>query len=138
MSPPLILIQLVSDQTMQNLLPVLRLKPQRLIHLATPRTVGRSALIAEGARQAHCPVSLETLTLSAMPGMAETLRAAQEAIDRTIAVDGRVILNFTGGTKLMSIGAYVAALKRKIPSLYVDTQEALFVDGQTGEGLEND
>ncbi len=35
----------------------------------------------------------------------------------------------------MSIGAYVAALKRKNPSFDVDTQDTLFVDGQTGEGL---
>lgn len=44
---PLTLIQLISEQTMQNLLPVLRLKPARLVHLATPRTVERSALVAE-------------------------------------------------------------------------------------------
>jgi hypothetical protein len=30
------LIQLVSEQTMQNLLPVLALKPDTVFHLATP------------------------------------------------------------------------------------------------------
>jgi len=47
---PLTLIQLVSEQTVQNLLPVLRLRPDRLVHLAAPRTVHRSSLIAEAAR----------------------------------------------------------------------------------------
>ena len=132
---PLTLIQLISEQTMQNLLPVLRLKPTRLVHLATPRTVHRSALIAEAARQSQCPVKLETATLSHMPGMKETMQATLSAIEQAGANDESVLVNFTGGTKLMSIGAYVAALKHKVPSLYVDTQDSVFVDGQTAGGL---
>jgi len=46
----LTLIQLVPEQTMQSLLPVLRLKPDHLVHLASPRTANRSAWIAEAAR----------------------------------------------------------------------------------------
>lgn len=132
---PLTLIQLVSEQTMQNLLPVLRLRPARLVHLATPRTVNRSAWIAEAARQSQCPVELETVTLSAMPGMRETMQATLTAIEQAAAADQEVLLNFTGGTKLMGIGAYVAALKHKASSFYVDTQDAVFVDGQSGAGL---
>ena len=132
----LTLIQLVSEQTMQNLLPVLRLKPSRLVHLATPRTVRRSALVAEAARQSDCPVELETITLSAMPGMRETMQATLAAIEHAGAQGDQTLMNFTGGTKLMSIGAYVAALRHKVPSLYVDTQDSVFVDGQTGPGLD--
>ena len=135
MSSPLTLIQLVSEQTMQNLLPVLRLKPRRLVHLATPRTVARSALVAEAAGQAGHDIELETITLSAMPGIRETRQAVLAAIERSGAAEQDVIVNFTGGTKLMRIGAYVAAAKHKVPSLYVDTQDALFVDGQTGDRL---
>lgn len=134
-SRPLTLIQLVSEQTMQNLLPVLRLKPARLVHFATPRTANRSFWIAEAARQSHCPVELETVTLSAMPGMRETMQATLAAIEHAAAADREVLLNFTGGTKLMGIGAYVAALKHKAPSVYVDTQEGVFVDGQSGAGV---
>jgi hypothetical protein len=131
------LIQLVSEQTMQNLLPALRLKPQRLIHLATPRTANRSALIAEAARQSQCAVELETITLSTMPGIKETMSATLAAIERAAQQDATAVVNFTGGTKLMSLGAYVAALKHKTVSLYVDTQDALFVDGQTGAALDS-
>jgi len=131
----LTLIQLVSEQTMQNLLPVLRLKPARLVHLATSRTVARSAWIAEAGRQAACCVELETITLSAMPGMRETMQATLAAIERAGAQGEEVLVNFTGGTKLMSIGAYVAALKHKTSSFYVDTQDDVFVDGQSAEGL---
>lgn len=132
---PLTLIQLVSEQTMQNLLPVLRLRPARLVHLATPKTQSRSTWIAEAARQSNCPVELETITLSAMPGMKETRDATLGAIERAGKDGDDALVNFTGGTKLMSIGAYVAALKHKTPSFYVDTQDALFVDGQSAESL---
>jgi hypothetical protein len=44
-------------------------------------------------------------------------------------------VNFTGGTKLMSIGAFSAALNQKAPSLYVDTDGQTFVDGHTADGL---
>jgi len=131
----LTLIQLVSEQTMQNLLPVLRLKPAKLVHLATPRTVARSALIAEAARQSQCQVQLQTIPLSAMPSMRETHDAVLAAIEDEAAAGRDCILNFTGGTKLMGIGAYVAASKHRVSSLYVDTQDSLFVDGQTGDGL---
>jgi len=131
------LIQLVSEQTMQNLLPVLRLKPARLVHLVTPRTVARSAWIAEAVRQSGCSVELEATTLSAMPGMRETMKETLAAIERGGAQGEEVLVNFTGGTKLMSIGAYVAALKHKTPSFYVDTQDDVFVDGQSAEGLES-
>jgi hypothetical protein len=133
---PITLIQLVSEQTMQNLLPVLRLRPARLVHLATPRTSHRSAHIADAARQSQCPVELETITLSAMPGMRESMQATLGAVENAGASGQSVILNFTGGTKLMGIGAYVAALRHKIPSLYVDTQDSVFVDGQTAPGLD--
>jgi hypothetical protein len=132
MSTPIALIQLVSEQTMPNLLPVLRLKPARLIHFVTPKTVSRSALIAEAARQSQVSVELETVRLSAMPSMREAHDAVLAAIQRAAQEGTHPVVNFTGGTKLMSIGAYVAASRDKTPSLYVDTQDSLFVDGQTG------
>lgn len=136
--PPrdLVLVQLVSEQTMPNLLPVLRLKPSRLVHLATPRTRDRSLWIAEAARQAGCPITVETTTLSAMPGMQETMKAVLAAIEHAGKAEQQVVVNFTCGTKLMSIGAFVAALRHKTPSFYVDTQDAKFVDGQSAPGLE--
>jgi len=53
MTHPLTLIRLISEQTMQNLVPLLVLKPARVVHLATPKTSTRSAQIVEGARQAQ-------------------------------------------------------------------------------------
>ena len=130
MSTSLTLIQLVSEQTMQNLLPVLRLKPRRLVHLVTPKTAARSAAIQAAAKAAGIDPHLETIQLSAMPGIPECFHVARDVIGKLAGTE-RAVVNFTGGTKLMSIGAFVAAQANKIPSLYVDTQDACFVDGAT-------
>jgi hypothetical protein len=136
-SHSLTLIQLISEQTMQNLLPVLRLKPTRLIHLATPKTAARSHFIVEAARQAGLQPAVELVTLSTMPAMPETFNATKTAILDARDKGEVPVVNFTGGTKLISIGAYAAALHKdhRAISLYVATEDALFVDGRTAEGL---
>ncbi len=42
---PIALIQLISEQTMQNLVPVLALKPAKVFHLATPKSPAPSVPI---------------------------------------------------------------------------------------------
>jgi hypothetical protein len=79
--------------------------------------------------------ALETVALSAMPAMPETFRVIKAAIQQARGAGQTPVVNFTGGTKLMSIGAYAAALDQKALSLYVDTSDALFVDGRTADGL---
>ena len=39
MPPPIALIQLISEQTMQNLMPLLALKPAKVFRLTTPKTL---------------------------------------------------------------------------------------------------
>lgn len=126
----LTLIQLISEQTMQNLLPILRLRPQKLVHLVTPKTAARSAVLKAAAKAAGIDPELESIQLSAMPGIPECFNAVTDALAK-VKQDGQAVVNFTGGTKLMSIGAFAAAQTKKAPSLYVDTQDACFVDGAT-------
>lgn len=54
---------------------------------------------------------------------------------KNVATRGPVVVNFTGGTKLMSIAAYAAAQNAGWTSLYVDTEGRQFIDGKTGERL---
>ncbi len=133
--PGLTLIQLISEQTIQNLLPVLRLQPKRVVHLTTARTAARSAPIIEAAARTGLEVDLENVRLSDMPSIPETHRAVKRAIESARNEGATPVVNFTGGTKLMGIGAYAAALRAKIPSLYVDTQDACFVDGATSNEM---
>lgn len=128
--PDLTLIQLISEQTIQNLLPVLRLKPRKLVHLVTPKTAARSAVLKAAAKAAGLDPELEVIQLSDMPGIPECFHAVTDALGKAKPA-GQVAVNFTGGTKLMSIGAFAAAQTQKVPSLYVDTQDACFVDGST-------
>jgi hypothetical protein len=53
---------------------------------------------------------------------ADTERVCQELIQDYQAKGHEVIVNITGGTKPMSIGAYRAALAEKVRAIYVDTE----------------
>jgi hypothetical protein len=132
---PIALIQLISEQTMQNLVPVLALKPAKVFHLATPKTTARSVNVLEGARQAGATVEAEHIRLTEMPSIPETSRAVLRAIESARAEEMTPVVNFTGGTKLMSIGAYEAAIREQVISLYVDTDRQQFLDGHSGPKL---
>ncbi|MGV3771292.1 MAG: hypothetical protein ACO1QB_00220 [Verrucomicrobiales bacterium] len=133
---PSILIQLVSEQTMQNLLPVLALAPSKLIHLVTAKTQERSDHIAEAVRQSGLRIDIEKICLSESPSIEESSRAVLRCINISKENRANSILNFTGGTKLMSIGAYLAAKEHKVSSVYVDTEHSMFVDGKTGQPIQ--
>lgn len=129
------LIQLISEQTMQNLVPLLALRPAHVVHLATPKTAARSAQIVEAARQAQVVTELESVRLSEMPSIPEVSRAVLRAVEAARSVQQTPVINFTGGTKLMSIGAYEAAMREQVTSLYVDTDHQQFLDGHSGPKL---
>ncbi len=135
MPKPFALIQLISDQTMPNLVPVLALKPAKLFHLVTPRTAARSDCIVEAARQAHVQSEPENICLTEMPSIPETSRAVLRAMEAARKEKLTPVVNFTGGTKLMSIGAYEAALREQTTSFYVDTDHQQFLDGHSGPKL---
>jgi hypothetical protein len=129
------LIQLISEQTVQNLLPICALQPHTLIHLTTDRTALRSTLIKEAATSVGIDAYFERVRLSDMPRIAETGRAVQRCIETARQQGFLPVLNFTGGTKLMSIGAYQKAADLSCPSFYVDTLSSHFIDGNTAPGL---
>lgn len=137
MTPPVALIQLISEQTMQNLLPLLAFQPEALFHLATPRTASRSGVISRAAARAGVTSRAISLTLSGMPSIPETSRAVAQAIDEARTQGMTAVVNFTGGTKLMSIGGYEAARAAGVPSFYADTDGGTFLDGHTGDGLKS-
>src|ERR1035441_10453051 len=94
MTQPLTLIQLISEQTMQNLVPLLALKPTRVVHLATPKTAARSAQIVEAARQAQVSTELESIRLSEMPSIPETSRAVLRAVETAREARQTPVINF--------------------------------------------
>lgn len=127
------LIQLVSGQAMPNLLAAMALDPARIVHLCTDTEAtqrgARALLRAYKAAGLHPLVTVETL--SRMPLAPEVKNVVSSLMEN----DASAVLNFTGGTKLMSLGAFTAALVLQRPSFYVDTDNNVFVDGHTSDGF---
>ena len=71
--------------------------------------------------------------MSDMPGIRETHDTICRIHKNNLLEDQNetTVIHFTGGTKLMSIGAYAAASANQCPSLYVDTFTQQFMDGHT-------
>jgi hypothetical protein len=138
---PSTLLSLVSEQRMQNIIPLFQrgLRFDQVILLASARqgdTAGvevnpRFARIAgdlAAALDGRAGVTLwpravdpmlPDSTASACAEIATQLGGAATQLGGSAAVT----INFTGGTKPMSIGAYQAGLASGAPMLYVDTQQ---------------
>ena len=125
------LIQIISRQTMPNLLAAMAVKPARIVHICTPSMKGVSAALTKAYREAGVKVDVQELAVDEKPLMPEMFAAVTQAIKGESAA----VVNFTGGTKPMSIGAYGAANAARVPSFYVDTDRGEFLDGRTGQGL---
>jgi len=133
--PNIALIQLISEQTMQNLLPILALKPGKAIHLVTEKTASRAEHIIRAYHQSRLYFPSEEVPLSPMPSVQETHCSVVNCIELARSEGFSPVVNFTGGTKLMSIGAYQAALEHQVVSFYIDTDNQIFLDGHTGPEL---
>ena len=131
------LIQLISEQTMPNLLAMMRLRPQKVVHLYTPRTKNQSYALKKAADKLDFHPEWEYWEMSDMPGIVETHNTINRIHEKELEKKPTsiTVVNFTGGTKLMSIGAFAAAQKNQLPSLYVDTLTKQFIDGHTSSLL---
>ncbi len=127
------LIHLVSEQTLQNLLPLLALCPARVIQIRSADE--RFAKAVENLKQAVAvlgrtpryanfrPEFFELVIAEASPSLDSTRRKVGEAL----SLWPGAVVNLTGGTKLMSIGAWLSAAYQQESALYCDTQERRFV-----------
>lgn len=131
MNQPLTLIQLVSEQTLPNILPALALRPSRLILCHTTRTVAQTQWIRHALELAGLKFDLQLRSLGLTPDAQETGGAVRALIQECHSQNVEALINFTGGTKLMSLGAFVAALNEKVASCYIDSENMRFVDGGT-------
>jgi hypothetical protein len=132
------LIQLLGEETMPGVLPMLSFRATGVTHIVSrsfERHVVHVLRAAELGQAAPPLAERSVLVLSEMPSMAETHQAVNEAIAAFQRKGMRPIVNFTGGTKLMSIGAFRAASAAAVASFYVDGDHGLFSDGQTGPDL---
>lgn len=126
------LIQLVSEQTMPNVIAALAARPERIVLIHTQRTTNQVSWIRTALTTAGLAPEWDVQELSESPDIRETGRIVTQAIERARENSLKPVINFTGGTKLMSIGAFAACARAQCPSFYVDTEHSLLHDGSTG------
>ena len=133
------MICLLSAQRMQNLIPFFQtgLRCDRAIFIASaidgrinPRF---AAIFDDMAAALHgrvaCRLWPEAVEPVHPPQAARVLaQAAGQARS-----DGPVMINYTGGTKPMSIGAYLAGQENQLDLIYVDTETEQIVHTRGGE-----
>lgn len=128
-----LMISLVGEQPIPNIIAPLKAPPRRLALLGSPWV---------GKVQDDLKSSLSTL----LPETEVTDHpvdpySVQSTYDVALKImndhrGARIISHVTGGTKLMSIGLYQAAVGMKTPVLYVDTQSRVVRDiGPVPSGL---
>lgn len=126
------LIHLVSEQTMQNVLPTLALRPKRIVQVRSRESkFNKSVESLINAINTICntekyrnfrPEFCEAVIDSDSPSAEET-----EALIRSLLPQfPPAVMNITGGTKLMSLGAWRATADH-CPVLYCDTAKRRFI-----------
>lgn len=119
MSKPVVLIQLIGEQTLPNTLPVLNLEPHEVHNICTAKTSKRGDtlrqwIVKKYGRQVK--VIQEEIRGDLY---AATLAKCKEIV--AVSLDRQLVFNMTGGTKLMALAMYqVAAELEDAPVLYVD------------------
>lgn len=129
------LIQIVSEQTLQNVLPAMAIPAARVVMLYTVKVAGRMQPIENAIRAAGVTCEFVRHRLPDLMTVREMTAFARREVSDLRKAAFYPIVNFTGGTKIMSAGAYAAAILEKVPSLYVDTEHERFLDGETAPGL---
>jgi len=105
---PKTLIHLISEQTMQNLLPIMALQPDQVIHICSQDDRFDKAVtkLESAVSVAGLNPSFQIEKLQSRFPEVEDVRQALKSLLR-IFPDS--VVNITGGTKLMSLGAFLGA-----------------------------
>jgi hypothetical protein len=111
---------LVSRQTLQNLLPILHYRPQRVFFLSTKEEdasrVALDAVLRERGVVCEPPVFVDAYDPTTVA------QACAELRDRLHSE--RLIVNLTGGTKIMSLATYRVFSQVDCEIVYTDTPNA--------------
>lgn len=126
------LIQLIGSQRLPNIYPVLAFKPDTIVNVYSEQTKEDQTVLEETIYNiTNKKVNIKSIYLTAAPSTEETKQALQTYIENETSEQDLIITNYTGATKLMSIGAYLFAKETETASVYLDTQIHKFRDGNT-------
>jgi len=121
------LIQLVSEQTLPGIFPALALAPTQTILLHTAQMRQQCDWIARALQLAGHATEPRFVALPDHPDHVATGNIVREQIVAAQAENLTPVVNITGGTKLMSIGAFAASHQQKVAAFYVDTAQRLIL-----------
>jgi len=115
------LLQLTGGQPWPNFLPILALKPSKVTFLisADPKGIYQKSIEAIQAALKEQGVSFDLISIKT-----HTENPSIQDCREILAMVNPDIVNITGGTKPMSIAAYLMAQQSKIPSFYLDTRRS--------------
>jgi len=121
-------ICLVSKQAMPNIIPALMYKPEKVI-LLTTKEESRTAVNIKNVLKNN---SIESYIFKNYVNAYNINSVTDACKSIIISEKSKLILNFTGGTKIMAIAAYEFFRNSQKPSLYCDTEENKIIHFQSG------
>ena len=114
-----VLFNILSGQPLQNLLAIRHVQPDTVVAFATPQMTDQAAVLARVSGVQHeAPVPFDPTDFT------QNLATARQEILRARSKFDEVVVNFTGGTKVMSISVVepvVALEDGRLSAIYVDT-----------------
>ncbi|MBI4444693.1 MAG: DUF1887 family protein [Acidobacteria bacterium] len=135
------LIHLVSEQTLQNLLPIMAFRPGRIVQVRS-RGLHRVQLESIEAAVRHLAESYPDFGGHAPTFVDYELSEEYPTVNQVyadlapwFADPENTVLNYTGGTKMISVGAFQLAFERNVRTLYCDSARRRFVWAPEGGAL---
>ncbi|GAB4282009.1 MAG: DUF1887 family CARF protein [Candidatus Promineifilaceae bacterium] len=110
------IISLIGEQNLPNLLPIRHLKPERVILVYTNFTEQTAVRLTKLIRS-DAEVTRLVVDAYDIDDAKEKMTAAVAGLPPS-----SILVNFTGGTKMMSLAAYQTAVDLNAPLLYLQSQ----------------
>lgn len=122
-------IALVSKQTMPVIIPALHLKPDKVILVATPEEKSSAFNIKKvlNDNNISCELSGNLINAYDYNSTADEIKKIINSFHNQT-----LILNITGGTKLMAIAAYESFRKANLETIYCDTSDNKIISFKYG------
>jgi len=134
------ILQFSTDNVLANLLPVIALRPARILHLRTEdkkqeqaSTLFRQALQALSQEQDFKGYQPKFIDQVMKPH--HEVATAREATATTLIANPGMGVNFSGGGTIASVGSYLAAMLLGRSTLHCDAESLRLSDGRTGRAL---
>lgn len=122
---PTTMVALVSEQRMQNIIPVLQAGADvtEVVLVASTEADNANSRFAQALSDTIAALRALDVNAHEAPSKVDPYDtwATYSVVSEALRHRPDTVVNFTGGTKCMSIGAYMAARDHTAPAIYVDT-----------------